>query len=177
MSTLTCKTCGTTWEGSAIPKCPNCLAQSWASSPKMVRPKHDPGLLPSASPSFRSVVPDDFLQRPIDYFQHIAISGTALYSQKHGGYCYVVGMAPHLTAGSAIPPQSAMPTRPMDAFLIAKPFGIDAHIFAEDDAKIQVEISQGGYVWPPTCSEKGCNNLCYPGEQFCAKHLASPQAT
>jgi hypothetical protein len=92
------------------------------------------------------------------------------------GYCYVCGVAPHLNAGSAIPPGSAMPTYPLNAFLIADPFGSDPHIYAEDDARTQSYIANGDYEFLPECSVDGCNNRQVPGELFCGKHMNPPIA-
>lgn len=177
MSKLRCFTCGTTWDsGELRPMCPNCLAKFWGSSPRMISPKHDPSYLPSASNTYRSVVPNELLEQHEEYFQAIASSGTALWSNKHKGYCYVNGVPPYMTAGSAVPRGSAMPTHALNAFLIADPFGNDRHIYAEDDIKILSYITDGEYEFLPICSVAGCNNRQMPGTILCVKHTNPPKA-
>lgn len=177
MSLLTCNKCGATWEGTGTPTCPNCLAQHWSSVTGMIRPKHDPANLPSASTSFRSVLPGEFAERADEYYRPAAYGGTALFSPRHDKFCYVVGVPSYLTAGSAIPPGSAMPTKPLNAFLVADPFGDNAHIYAEGQAEIEWKINAGKYTLLETCEHEGCSNLQLPGERFCAKHIAPPRAT
>lgn len=176
MSELRCRTCGTIWNGERHPVCPNCLAQRWGSTQGMIRAKHDPTKLPSAFPGFRSTLPYDLLERPDDYYRNIANSGTALYSTKHEKYCYVCGVPPSLNAGSAIPSGHVMPTRPLKAYLIADFSGPKAHIFPEDEARIQVHISGGELQLLPSCAMQDCGNLIVPGSKFCAKHSTPPQA-
>jgi len=176
MSVLTCSNCGARWEASKTPTCPACLAAHWISSPNMITPKHDPRNLPSASSSFRSVVPDDLVRQPDDYYRYAAYSGTALYSPTHNEYSYVVGVPAYLAAGSAIPPSSAMPAYALDAFLVAKPFGPDAHIYAEGQAEVLAKINGGKFKTLNLCIEDGCDNLQLPSKQFCAKHATPPRA-
>jgi hypothetical protein len=177
MSILTCTKCGATWEGSGTPTCPNCLAQHWSSLTGMIRPKHDSTNLPSASNQFRSVLPAEFANRADEYYRYAAYSGTALYSDKHNKPCYVVGAPAYLPAGSAIPPGSAMPTYPLNAFLVADPYEHNAHIYAEGQAEISAKISQGEYTYLGTCEKENCDNLRLPGEKFCAKHTTPPRAS
>ncbi|NLF77123.1 MAG: hypothetical protein GX573_15610 [Chloroflexi bacterium] len=176
MSLNKCVNCEAIWEGSGAAICPRCLATHWAATTGMIRDKHDPRLLPSASDSFRSVLPSDFPDRASEYYLPAAYSGTALYSQRHGKYCYVVGVQPYQNAGSAVPPGSAMPTYALDAFLVADPFGGNAHIFAEGQEDIAEKIAQGEYTYLDRCEYEGCDNLQMPGERFCAIHTKPPRA-
>ena len=176
MGELTCKKCEAKWDGKRVPTCPNCQASYWNSLPTMIVDKHDPRQLPSASSAFRSTLPSDFPQRANDYYLYFAHSGTALYHQDKNDYCYVAGVPTHLNAGSAVPPGSAMPTRPMDSFVVPKAFGSGAHVYSDDVTRIQGMISDGPYQWLPTCSSENCENLCVPGTQFCAKHTSPPLA-
>jgi len=76
----------------------------------MLRSKHDPDCLPSASSAFRSVVPPDYKNRPQDYIDYIIASGTALHSTIHGKICVFARTPTSLTCGSGIPSGSARPT-------------------------------------------------------------------
>lgn len=112
---------------------------------QMVKPKHDPDNLPSASPGFRSVTPHDYKSRSADYHDLFLNYATALYSTRHSAPCLFVQLPSGYDHGSAIPSGSAMPTRPMDGLLIAKAFSSRAHIFAEDSPVIQQGINDGTY--------------------------------
>ncbi len=176
MSDLKCNKCGTIWDGASKAMCPYCLAQQWSSSPNMIKPKHDPAQLPSAYAGFRSTLPHDFRERSDEYYSAIAFGGTALYSNRHRGYCYVFGVTPDLNAGSAIPSGSAMPTQALDAYLVADPFGSNNHIFAEDNKIISVGVINGTLYPLSLCEAEGCDNLHGPDSKFCAKHADPPQA-
>jgi hypothetical protein len=142
----------------------------------MISEKHDPTRLPSAHSGFRSVVPNELFEQPITYYQAIAYEGTALYSNKHKGYCYVFGVPPYMAAGSAIPSGSAMPTHALDAYLVADPFGSAPHIYAENVSKIQSYIADGKYELLPACSVEGCNNRQIPGTHYCVIHTKPQEA-
>lgn len=176
MSTLKCNKCRNSWEATERPECPRCREQFWSSLPSMITDKHDPGKLPSADTAFRSTLPSDFLQQSDACYQHVAYSGTALYHTFKKEICYVASVPVHLSAGSAVPSGSAMPTRPMDSYLIAKATSQDAHIFADDDSRIQKMIADGTLQWLPTCSFPECENLSVPGFQVCALHSSPPLA-
>jgi hypothetical protein len=177
MSKLRCSICGTTWDAGAYrPACPNCTVQHWVSSPDMIKAKHDPTYLPSEPTTFRSVVPDELLKQPRLYYESIANNGTVLYSSKHRKYTYVAGIPEYMSPGSAIPRGSAMPTHPMDAFLVADALGSNPHIFAEDTTKIRSFLTNGEYQFLPQCSIAGCNNCAIPGTPFCAAHMNPPKA-
>jgi hypothetical protein len=168
--------CHGIWEGKRLPKCPICQAEYWSSLPTTITPKHDPRQLPSAYPGFRSTLPSDFPDQSHTYFYSIALSGTALQSPYYDDFCYVAKVPSQLNAGSAVPAGSAMPTHPMDSYVVAKAFAKEAHVYADDDSRIQGMLSSGTYQWLPTCSQKDCENLCVPDTQFCAKHSSPPLA-
>jgi hypothetical protein len=142
----------------------------------MIIPKHDPRNLPSASTAFRSTLPSDFPAEASEYYNHIAYSGTALYHVTRKEYSYVVGVPVYLNAGSAVPSGSLMPTRPMDSYVVAKAFGDEAHVFADDNSRIESMLSGGTYQRLPTCSSANCDNLCIPGSNYCSKHISPPLA-
>ena len=177
MRTLRCTVCGHVWDCNiARPTCPNCLVNYWASVPRMITPEHDSRCLPSASSKFRSVLPGDYPDRQTEYNTYFAHSGTALYSHRHSDVCYVCGSAPSLNAGSAIPVGSAMPVYAFDAFLVAQYYWSKAHVYAEDNSKIQVQLQSGTLTFLPICSVDGCELRSVPGSGFCVLHHDPPLA-
>ena len=171
MSILVCKACGHQWDGASRPECPVCLSTNWAHTLNFVRPKHDPRMLSSSEPSFRSVMSGEFMRDSTDYLRHIASSGTVFQSLRHDGrYTYLAAAPTGTPAGSAVPPNGTVPSYALDCFVVADPKGAP-HIYAESQTKVHETINAGSYIALPVCTEPNCDNLSLPGEQKCARHV------
>lgn len=171
--TTTCQTCGTVWDASRSPYCPKCIASKWDSTPDLIRPKHDPGALPSGYPSFRSVVTDDVVQRRTEFLEYSAASGEWFYSTHHQKYCVFTPDPLGSIPGSGIPRGDTMPTHALDGLVIADATQ-DAHLFTADQVRFRNDVSAGLYQPLPYCCEPGCHRRAVPGEQLCVVHKPNP---
>lgn len=176
MSNLRCKTCGYEWDGQLQPLCPACVEQYLLRLPNLLTPKHDPQLLSSPVPSFRSVMSNEYLSGSASFIHNVVTNGTVLYSPQHGAYSYVVGAPFGVSAGSAVLPNNTYTSYAFDAFIVAKIPGPYAHIYAGSQVEIQKSISTGKSFLVSTCEESGCNNLSVPGLQKCSYHIRPSHA-
>lgn len=175
MATVACFTCGLSWDATQQPLCPKCLAAQWAGTNDLIRPKHDPGVLPSGCPSYRSVVTEEFVNNKMDFLEYAAANGEWHYSNQHNKYCHFTPDPLGVIPGSGIPRQSPMPTHSLDGILIADADN-SPHAFAADQVQFRSEVSSGDYQPLPFCAEMGCSNRVIPGETLCVLHHTNPRA-
>lgn len=171
---LKCNQCGyTQWDATQTPYCPYCIVFAWESKPNLIKPKHDPGNLPSGSPEFRSVLTDDVIQNKRDFLSFAAVSGDWYYSKRHHKYCVYSATPLGRCPGSGVPPGNPMPTYAMDGLMVADSVN-DTHLYAVDQVRFTSEVGSGHYQRLPRCAESGCHNLVVPGEGKCAAHRTNP---
>jgi hypothetical protein len=171
MSNLTCKSCGTMWDGASQAQCPMCLTRTWTQAPDFVRSKHDPRSLGSISSQFRSVMSGEFMQGSVDQLLYAANNGTVFQSLYHGGkYCYLAPAPVGTPAGSAVPAGGTVTSTALDNFVIADLTG-SPHIYAESQTRIRQGINAGSYIPLSHCIEHNCDNLALPGDHKCARHV------
>lgn len=176
VSILTCKKCGTQWDGTIKPDCPNCISQTWGVSPNLITTKHAPGIEFQSTNGFRSVIPIEFSQDSLGYLRAGA-EGTIYYAPKHRNYFYAANVIPHYSAaGSALPSRHTKPTDAMNCLIIAKPYSIDVHVYAEDEDRIYERAATGEYEYLPTCSAEGCDNVRRHENEYCLKHASKTKA-
>jgi len=170
-----CVACGNQWDLFQSPYCPKCLATQWELCPNLIAPKHDPGMLPSGAPFFRSIVTEDVVTRKSDFLEYTATSGNWYYSTQHQKYCVFCPDPLGVIPGSGIPRGSTVPTFAMDGLVVADATK-DAHLYTEDQTKFRSGIRSGLYQPLGHCSEPGCSYLVVPGETKCALHRPNPYA-
>lgn len=176
VSTLTCVSCGTLWNGARFPTCPQCWYTTQVSSPNLITQKHDPNFLHQPWEKQRTVLPFEFVNDPGPYVQLIAWHGTAYERPYRGGQFVVVGVPSGSAAGSAVASGATVPFTANDSLLVAKPFQADAHAYAVNAADIYMGVSLGNYTPLGRCTVAGCDNQRLPPNSVCAKHVASPLA-
>lgn len=173
MSYLTCIACDSIWDAGRSPYCPKCIAGQWATSPNLIKPKHDPSVLPSGYPSFRSVVTEDVVERKPEFLEYTAASGDWYFSEKHKKFCVFTPDPLGIIPGSGIPKGATMPTHALDGLVLADATR-DAHLYTADQVAFRQEVRKGQYQPLTRCSASGCINLAIPDEQHCAQHRGSP---
>jgi len=149
--------------------CPHCLSKRWESDPNFIAEKHDPGLLPKAEKSFRSVVTPEFVANLDEFTRYAAFSGQWFHSKRHNKPCHFTETPLGKIPGSGIRPGIATPDHALDGLLIAdadnKP-----HAYAVDSVMFHADIKAGNYIPLSKCSEPGCDNLAFPAKGKCSIH-------
>jgi hypothetical protein len=176
MTMLTCNTCGNVWDGFKMPQCPKCLATQWAAKPDLVRTHHDPAVLPSGYPGYRSVLTEDVIARKQDFLEYAAASGDWFYHTEHKKYCHFTPDPLGVIPGSGIKRGDVWPDHALDGLLIADA-DQDAHAYATDQVVFRRGVASGQLLPLGTCDELGCKNLAVPGHTRCALHLVNPLAS
>jgi hypothetical protein len=171
MSNVTCKQCGTTWDATLRSECPQCLRDAWMNTPDFLRRKHDPQSLSSPYPRDRSIVSSEYIQGSAAFLGHAAQEGTACYSVRHRGYCYLADSPGGAVCGSAVPASGTIAAHPHHGIIIAGT-AKRAHIYTEDPAKMWAEFAAGSYIPQPQCEVVGCSNLAIPGDSKCVIHIS-----
>lgn len=171
MSIVYCKICGTSWDGTCSPICPQCQAKEWEQCLSLIAPKHDPNVLPSASTSYRSVLTEDFVAHKHDFLEYAAYSGEWYFSKQYGKYCHFTPRPLGQIPGSGIHSGNPMPDHALDGLLIANALqSQSAHAYAVDQSRFRAEIHQGKHVPLPRCTVAGCDNIAIPGHSLCQEH-------
>lgn len=166
---LTCLTCNFSWDGTNSPVCPRCIAIQWEGCPNLIKPKHDPSVLPSGSPSFRSVVTEEVVQRKPEFLSYAAESGNWYYSIRHKKDCVFTPDPLGAIPGSGIPPNSPWPTNALNGLVVADATK-DAHLYTADQVQFRGEVASGLYRPLARCKIAGCHNLVTTGEAKCVLH-------
>jgi hypothetical protein len=166
---LICSTCSYSWDGTTSPVCPQCIAVQWARCPNLIMPKHDPGVLPSGSPWFRSVITEEVVQRKPEFLSYAAASGVWYHSTKHKKDCVFTPDPLGVIPGSGIPSNSPWPTHALDGLVVADATK-DAHLYTADQVRFRREVGSGLYRPLARCSVVGCHNLVTTGESQCVLH-------
>jgi hypothetical protein len=176
MNSAVCNTCGTIWDATFRPYCPNCMLLHLLRTPDLVRPKHDPGSVSVPIKPFRSVMSGEYIAGSVDYLKQAVTGGTVFYSTRHDGYCIVTSPPYHHAAGSAIPGGGTVTAYPMDYLTVADVTG-SPHVYAQTPAEVQKAIDDGLYKHLSLCAYSGCVRVTYFGENYCPIHRTPPLAT
>jgi hypothetical protein len=170
MTIITCSNCGRAWDASFTPCCPQCQSTNWQNAPTMIRPKHDPSLLPSGSTSYRSVLTPELVANVSQFFDYAATSGTWCFSSRHQAFCHVTFAPLNAHPGSGVNANDPMPSHAHDCLVIAQANTPKAHAYTADWTGLVQELQNGTLKLLPKCVEIGCGNLASPGNDRCAKH-------
>jgi hypothetical protein len=173
---LKCVTCGAEWDATRSPYCPRCIAVQWDGCPNILKPKHDPGCLPSGDPSFRSIVTEAVVLRRLEFLEYTAASGDWFFSNRHQKFCVFCPDPLGVNPGSGVPPNSPWATFAMDGLVVADATQ-DAHMYTAEHARFRNEVRTRLFEPLPRCDEAGCHNVAVPRERKCALHRPSPLGT
>lgn len=173
MTILTCNKCGNVWDGYKNPLCPKCLAAEWAAKPDFVRAKHDPSMLPSGSPEYRSVLTEDVIVRKSEFLEYAAASGDWFFSKPHNKFCHFTPDPLGVIPGSGLKPGAPWPDHALDGLLIADA-NRNSHAYAADQVAFRAGVRTGRLQPLGRCGALGCQNLAVPGESRCTLHRPNP---
>jgi hypothetical protein len=161
--------------GPLAPVCPRCIAEQWAGCPNLIKPKHDPAVLPSGDPKFRSVVTEEVVQRKAEFLEYTATSGDWYFSHQHKKCVFCpdpLGVVP----GSGVPANLPWATFAMDGLVVADATQ-GAHLYTAEQVRFRNDVRKRLFEPLPRCDEAGCHNLVVPGEKKCALHHPNPLGT
>jgi hypothetical protein len=175
MSIVRCIACSSPWDAQVAPTCPACQAREWEQTPGFIRPKHDPGVLPSGYPYYRSVLTNEFVADPQPFLEYAAASGTWYFSERHGDYCHVTCTPLGAIPGSGVQPGKTLPDHALDGLVVAG-LGAVAHAYATDTVRFIAELHGVALSALGRCGLASCNNLAIPGVTECVVHVTPPRA-
>jgi len=172
---IRCKECEHRWSAEDCPVCPRCFARD-LSNRRLISKKHDPGELPYATRSFRSVLSWELRSEMSAVVRAVVEHGTWLRAVNHGGNpcIYFCGRLPSVP-GSAVFGGDSMPTVAMDGVLIADAWETP-HIYPVESAAVERGISVGVFVGWEKCGVKNCTFMAVPGNLACAIHSVPARA-
>ncbi len=176
MSTAICEQCKQDFDAAQTPSCPRCLAEAWLATPELIRPKHDPRLLPQRWASYRSVVSPDFASNPAPYLDYAARHGHWFWDRYYDMYIHFTHEPLERAGGSGIPMGETMPDHALDSLLIAEADSLEqAHVFAVAHEHFRAQIRAGEFVALARCSEASCDNLRIQARTHCVIHRRSSE--
>ncbi len=157
------------------PLCPTCLARDWLATDRFVREKHDPGKLPLAWESYRSVLNPNLVADPLPFLLDAATRGQWFHDSYYDMYVHMCFEPLGVQPGAGIPEGAREPEHGLDSLVVAEANSkTEAHAFAVSRTVFEAQVEAGEFVPLATCERNGCGGLQVPGSTRCTAHTDKP---
>jgi len=171
-----CDRCEGEFDAQRTPVCPACLVERWLESESLIRPKHDPRLLPMEWEGYRSVLNPSLVAKRREHLAFAARHGDWFRDRHYDMYVHFTYQPLGCAAGSGIPRGRSMPEHALDSMLIAEANSASqAHAFAVDREQFEAQIRAGEFEALEVCTEPACANPHVPGRDACAIHAEAAE--